>query len=777
LFRWLRKPSGEAPTPAGDPDPSTIGHYRITRRLGAGGMGVVYAARDERLGRSVAIKMIGDAVREPRARERLRREARSAARLNHPYICQVYDVGEHQGEPYVVMELLDGRSLLTRLEEGPVPLTEAAEIALQLLSALDALHRQGLLHRDLKPANVFLTSHGVKLLDFGLARLATTEETAATASGESVEEVTVTGPGTVVGTPRYMSPEQLQGLDLDARTDLFSLGVVLYEMLAGRLPFAGKSAVQILHAVLYEQPAPLVGTPAMAAMGRVLIRAMSKRPQDRHGSADAMAQEIRSLLLIAQPQSEPPPRSMTRLIVLPFRQLRADPDTEFLSFSLADAVACSLSGLGSILVRSTLAGARFAVDSPDLKKIAEEADVDRVLTGTLLRSGEDLQVTAQLVEAPAGTLLWSETSRVKLTDVLQIQDELVRRIVGSLQVPLTPSEARKLRQDVPASAKAYEFYLRGNQLGIDSRNWKLAEEMYRRSLEEDPNYALAWARLGRIHRVLAKYSGEDAAERLRKAAAAFDRALAIYPDLPLAHNFYAQLEVEEGRPIDALVRLLRLARSRSADPEVFAGLVHVCRYCGLVDASLAADREARRLDPSVQTSVGYTYMAVGDYEAASQTAGDDFIAAYALSAMGRNDEAAERYAALESHPFALVREVAQTQRAALVGDTAATVAAVHRLVKSTFRDPEGLYFAARHLARVAETSEALSILTTVVERGFYCVAAFRRDPWLDPLRTNSEFVVLMTRAEAHNREAAAAFEREGGPRLLGLGMAGAAVVP
>jgi tetratricopeptide (TPR) repeat protein len=403
-----------------------------------------------------------------------------------------------------------------------------------------------------------------------------------------------------------------------------------------------------------------------------------------------------------------------------------------------------------------------------LKRIAEEADVDRVLTGTLLRSGDDLQVVAQLVEAPSGTLLWSETLRVKLTDVLQIQDELVKRMVGSLSIPLTPSEVRKLRQDVPATAKAYEFYLRGNQLGLESRSWKLAEEMYLKSLEEDPNFALAWARLGRIHRVLAKYSGEDPAERLKKAAAAFERALELYPNLPLAHNLYAQLEVEAGRTVEALVRLLRLARTRSADPELLAGLVHVCRYCGLVEASLAADREARRLDPAVQTSVGFTYLVVGDYETAAGISGDEFVPAYALSTLGRVDEAVALYRTRENHPFELFREAARSQRAALEGKREEALASLHLLVQSSFRDPEGLYFGARLLVRLGEDAEALALLARVVDDGFFCVSAFLRDPWLDPLRDRPEFAEVVSRAEARQREAAAAFQREGGPPLLGI---------
>jgi len=766
LFRWLKKqvsPSGSS-YPARSNDPTAIGHYRITRRLGAGGMGVVYAARDERLGRSVAIKMIHAETQDPKARERLWREARSAARVNHPNICQVHEVGEHGGEPYLVMELLEGESLASRLTASVFTLKECAEIAVQLLAALDALHKQGLLHRDLKPANVFLTSHGVKLLDFGLARLARLEGSAP----ESFEAMTVTGTGTVVGTPRYMSPEQLQGLELDPRSDLFSLGAMLYEMACGRPAFRGRTAVEVFHSVTYENPPALQGSPAAAALSRVVLRALSKRPEERQASADAMARDMRGVLALPADSRASAAKTMTRLIVLPFRVLRPDPEIDFLSFSLADAVACSLSGLGSLLVRSTLAAARYASESPDLRAIAEGADVDRVLTGTLLRAGDELRVSTQLVEAPSGTLLWSDNSRVKLVDVLQIQDDMVRRIVGSLAIPLTPSEARRLRQDIPATARAYEFYLRANQLGLESRSWELAEEMYGRSLDEDPNFALAWARLGRIHRVLAKYAGVDAPERLRKAEAAFQRALEISPDLPVAHHLYAQLEVEAGRPRDALARLLRLAQTRSADPELFAGLVHVCRYCGLLDASLAAHRRARELDPAVRTSVGYTYFMMGDYESTAADHGDLFVRPYALPLLGREREAIAAYVEMESHPLEHLRDMAISQRAALVGDRELSVLAARRVQASSFQDPEGLFFVARTLAHAGGAGEALALLARVVEGGFYCATGLGGDPWVAPLRERPEFQVTFRKAEARQREAAELFTKEGGERLLGM---------
>ena len=254
-------------------------------------MGVVYAAHDERLDRRVAVKMIRKAAGDGLARERLWREARAAASLNHPNVCQLYEIGEENGELFLVMELLEGESLAVKLLRGPLPCAEAIQIALAILAALEALHRSRLMHRDLKPSNVFLTHHGVKLLDFGLARLIPADS-GATATG-------LTLAGTVMGTPDYMAPEQVLGQAVDARTDLFAAGSLLFEMLCGRPPFAGDSVLRVFHAITADRPPALGGSPAIVAADRVIYRALSKKPEDRYQTADAMAQDLRAVLLLA----------------------------------------------------------------------------------------------------------------------------------------------------------------------------------------------------------------------------------------------------------------------------------------------------------------------------------------------------------------------------------------------------------------------------------------------------------------------------------------------
>src|SRR5262249_3288962 len=465
----------------------TLTHYHLVEKLGSGGMGEVYAAEDVRLGRRVAVKLLLESFRrDPIALERLRREARAASSLNHPNICTIFDIGEYDGVPFVVMELLEGCSLATRLRAGPMSIDEAVPVCLGVLAALDALHSRGLVHRDIKPSNVFLTPHGPKLLDFGLAKSMALSGAARAATGE------LTHSGLVIGTPQYMSPEQLQGAALDARSDIFSMGAMLFEMLSGHAPFSGRTIPELFHRIVFEQPAPLSQP---ASVHTLVSRALAKRPADRFQSARTMAGQLRALGSAAHVDSADVAPSPSRIIVLPLYQLRSDPDIAFLSFSPSDAISCSLAGLRSLVVRSTRVGSRFATLDVDLKVIAEEAGVDAVVTGTLLRVGDRLRASIQLVEAPSGTMIWTETTDISLDDIFGLQDQLAKRIIESLSGPLSDREKALMSRDVPANARAYEFYLRANHLSNRVQDLSVARELYQQSLEADPHYAPAWARL------------------------------------------------------------------------------------------------------------------------------------------------------------------------------------------------------------------------------------------------------------------------------------------
>ena len=476
----------------------------------------------------------------------------------------------------------------------------------------------------------------------------------------------------------------------------------------------------------------------------------------------------RFLMPIA-PSTPEKPLTLTRLIVLPFRLLRDDPDTAFLAFSLPDAVTSSLSGLESLVVRSSLAASRYAGAPADTRAIGAEADVDMIVTGTLLRSADAVRVNAQLTEAASGTLLWSHTAQATVGDFFQLQDELTRRIVESLAVPLTARDKQRLVTDVPSSKAAYDHFLRGNQLSVDPKQWSVARELYERCVAEDPRFAPAWARLGRVYHVQTKYiesAGGDTDECLTRAESAFKKALAINPDLPIAHKLYAQLEADLGRAHDAMVRLV--SRARTADPELMAGLVTACRYCGLLDASVAAHQRARALDRKIPTSVMHTWFMQGDWErlAALPVAEFPYIVALALVEFGRGDEALAPLREVEARMPTRRRHVAVAARALIEGRTAESVSEMKAMLSPDFRDPEGRFYVARHVARYGDADEALTQLEAVVADGFSCYPVFERDPWLDALRPKPGFTELLERCASRHAASRRAFEELNGRGVL-----------
>jgi serine/threonine protein kinase/tetratricopeptide (TPR) repeat protein len=743
-----------------------VGHFRIVRQIGEGGMGIVFAAHDERLDRPVAIKMIRQAG-QAEARERFWREARAAARLNHPNVCQIHDVGEVDGQLYIAMELLEGESLADRMTRGALSLEETGSIALGILAALEALHRHEIVHRDLKPSNVHLTPHGVKLLDFGLARPAS----GVTADG-AARHVSVTQTGHVVGTPRYMSPEQWNAEPLGTASDLFSLGALLYEALTGVPPFGGQTPAEVRHAAVFDHPPALAGPPAIAAIDRLLRRAMAKSPGERYVSASAMAAAVRQALLSAGDATVERVRPVTRLAVLPFRTLRSDPDTDFLSLSLPDAITSSLAGFESLVVRSAWSAARFAGESPDLRAIAEEANVDLILLGSLLRGGDQLRVTAQLVEVPGETTRWSKAFQAPVGDVFALQDNLAREIVASLSLPLSGRERGSLQRDVPATARAYDLYLRANQAAQASlapEGWKVAHDLYRTALEEDPNYAPAWAQLGRVYRLLAKYHPENAPENLLRAADAFRRALDLNPDLALAHNYQAAFEAERGNAVEIMARLIRRLQTQRTDPGLYGALVHCCRYAGLLHASAAADAEARRLDPNVRTSVAYTYWMLGDYDRVIAEHDPGLPTGYYLCMVGREAEALADHARAEATlPDGIMRWMYGAHVGALRRDAEVVERQSRRILGSSFRDPEGFYFLSRSAAMVGLPDLAVEALDRTVRGGYYADRAMAHDPWFDSMRRHPRFLDLYRSAEEGRHRAERAFRDSEGDKLLGL---------
>jgi TolB-like protein/tetratricopeptide (TPR) repeat protein len=605
----------------------------------------------------------------------------------------------------------------------------------------------------------------VKLLDFGLAR---PDADLTLAPGADL-----TRSGILLGTPRYMSPEQAAGQPVDARSDLFATGAILFEMLAGRPAFDGRTVYDVLHATLNEQPPALTGSPAITAVDRVIRRALAKRPADRFGSASEFAEELRELPDDSSGSAPVLARPLTRIVVLPFRMLRPDADTDFLAFSLPDAIATSLSGVGSLVVRSSATAAKFNAEAPDLKKLAEEADVDRVVMGTLLRAGDQVRATVQLVDAPDGTLVSSQTIQSPLGDLFGLQDDIARRVVDALALPLTGAPTPAPRA-APANPRAYEFYLRANELARSYATLGQARDLYLRALELDPQFAAAWAQLGRCYRIMGKFV-DGSTDSEANAQEALTRALAIDPDLSIAHKFYAALESDIGRAPQAVARLVRQAMRHPNDPELFAGLVQACRYCGLYDEALAAHAEAHRLDPNVETSLDQTLLMAGDVERLAdpsrpvQHGPDHGIRVMGLGLADRRDEARPLLEAMREsvklpafHAWMNYLEAWLDRRPAemqhhLKGFSALKIQ----------EDPEAVFLIGWLFCDAGAPDVGVHFVQRGVDSGYHAAPVLAHRPQFDALRDDATFREVLDTAQAGRRRALEAFRAAGGERLLG----------
>jgi eukaryotic-like serine/threonine-protein kinase len=751
--------------------PQTISQYEIRRKVGEGGMGVVFEGWDSRLGRHVAIKTLRSANESEAAKNRLWSEARSLARVSHPGVCQIFDVLEQGPDLYLVLEFLEGQSLADRLGLGPVNAAEAIKIERQVLEALEALHALGIVHRDLKPSNVFLTPHGVKLLDFGLAR---TDPVASEVSQGATASV-LTAPGFIVGTPQYMAPEQAQGIAVRPAADIFAAGCILYEMLAGKRAFDGAAAIDILYSVLHHNPPPLSGSREIEALERVIRRAIAKRAQDRYPTARIMLDELNSVPAVSSNAVRPKVSTVTRLIALPFRWLKEDEETAFLAHSLPDAITNSLSGIDHLIVRSSMLATRFAATA-DLRQIATEAGVDAILAGSLMRMGNRLRLTCQLVEAPSGTVLWSETLNSPLQDLFTIEEELCTKIVQNLLLPLTERERNILKRDVPRNPKAYECYLRANQIAAvrSLDNMKRARTLYLECLDDDPDYAPAWAQLARTKRFIEKF-GEVADQHFPSADDAFQRAFALNPDLAIAHNLYTPVQCDQGQAVEAMRRLLTRACFRRNDPDLFAGLVQACRYSGELQASIAAHERAQTLDPNILTSVPHTYFLLGEYEKSLACYGTKvgfYLDCAALTALGNREEALTRLRSREQSGSASgsIRAIMQSLRYYLEGNFAECLKAIDTGELHARTDPESFLYMARQLAQIQQPERAVQALYHVIEKGFVCALAIESDPCFASVRSSSGYDELLALARLRRREAHQVFLDAGGQELLNLSL-------
>ena len=512
--------------------PRTLAHYELLEQLGAGGMGVVYKARDTHLGRITAIKVLPpDKVADRERHRRFVREARAASTLNHPNIVTIFDIADENGVDFIAMEYVPGRNLAEIAASPGLPLDQALDCAAQIADALAAAHESGIVHRDLKPGNVMVTERGrVKLLDFGLAKLveAGIGEDSATRSLE-------TSAGAVLGTPAYMSPEQVEGKTADARSDIFSFGALLYELLTGQRAFARPSVVSTLKAVVSEEPPPF-SSAVPAGVREVIARCLRKNPGERFQTAAA----LKTALDTARRCGPGPSAATTPAIaVLPFANLSADKDNEYFSDGLAEEIINALTQLPGLRVTARTSAVAFRGKDIDVREIGAKLGVDHILEGSVRKAGDRIRVTAQLIKVSDGYHLWSQRFDRAMTDIFAIQDEISEAVVENLRVRLVGSEVQVKRRT--ANIEAHNLFLKGRH--FLNRPTRDSLEKSRACLDQavalDPEYAPAWCGLAEMWFNSAYYGFLPALEMMPRSRAAALRAIELDPALAEAHALLA----------------------------------------------------------------------------------------------------------------------------------------------------------------------------------------------------------------------------------------------